>query len=53
MFEDFQDYPWVPPSYRYTDLDTLLASFQEQIIDPAEQKAQELIKQKAQELTQQ
>ena len=28
MFEDFQDYPWVLPTYRYTDLDSLLASLE-------------------------
>ena len=42
MFEDFQDYPWVLPPYRYTDLDSLLASLQGKVIDPAERKAQEL-----------
>jgi len=42
MFEDFQDYPWVLPTYRYTNLDSLLASLQGNIIDPAEHKAQEL-----------
>jgi len=42
MFEDFQDYPWVLPTYRYTNLDSLLASLQGNVIDPAEQKAQEL-----------
>ncbi len=44
MFEDFQDYPWVLPTYRYTDLDSLLASLQGKVIDPAEHKAQELTK---------
>ena len=44
MFEDFQDYPWVLPTYRYTNLDSLLASLQGNVIDPAEQKAQELTK---------
>ncbi len=54
MFSDLSHtYHWILPIYRYTDLDSLLASLQEQIINPAEQKAQELIKQKAQELTQQ
>jgi hypothetical protein len=42
MFEDFQDYPWVLPTYRYTNLDSLLASLQGNFIDPAEHKAQEL-----------
>src|SRR5258708_4531988 len=54
MFSDLSHtYHWILPIYRYTDLDSLLASLQEQIINPAEQIAQELIKQKAQELTQQ
>jgi len=54
MFSDLsRTYHWILPIYRYTDLDTLLASLQQQIIDPAEQKAQELLKQKARELTQQ
>ena len=54
MFSDLsRTYHWILPIYQYADLDNLLASLQEQIIDPAEQKAQELIKQKAQELTQQ
>ena len=54
MFSDLsRAYHWILPIYRYSDPDTLLASLQEQIIDPAELKAQELIKQKAQELTQQ
>ncbi len=44
MFDDFQDYPWVLPTYRYTDLDSLLASLQGNVIDPAEHKAQELTK---------
>src|SRR6266446_29016 len=44
MFEAFKDYPWVLPPYRYIDLPTLLATLEEQIIDPAEQKAHELMK---------
>jgi hypothetical protein len=38
----FQDYPWVLPIYHYTDQASLLTSFKEQVIGPAEQKAQEL-----------
>ena len=54
MFSDLSHtYHWILPIYRYTSLDSLLSSFQRNIIDPAEHKAQELIKQKAQELTQQ
>jgi hypothetical protein len=44
MFEDFQDYPWVLPTYRYTNLDSLLTSLQGRVIDPAERKALELTK---------
>ena len=38
----FQDYPWVLPISRYTDQASLLTSFKEQVIGPAERKAQEL-----------
>jgi uncharacterized protein YjbI with pentapeptide repeats len=40
-------YHWVLPIYRYTDLDSLLATLNERVLAPAEQKAQEL----AQEIT--
>src|SRR5438128_10364900 len=42
MFEHFPRYPWVLPIYRYPDVDKLLHSIQEHIIDPAEKKAREL-----------
>jgi hypothetical protein len=43
MFEDFRRrYHWVLPTFRYQDIADLLASLQEQVIEPAEQKAQEL-----------
>jgi hypothetical protein len=42
MFEHFTRYPWVLPVYRYGDEASLLQSLQEQVIAPAEQKAQEL-----------
>ena len=44
MFEHFKNYPWVLEAYRYTTLDRLLASLKEHVIEPAEQKAQELEK---------
>jgi uncharacterized protein YjbI with pentapeptide repeats len=43
MFEDLRRrYHWVLPTFRYHDTADLLASLQEQIIEPAEQKAKEL-----------
>jgi len=44
LFETFKAYPWVLPIYHYTDLTGLLESLKENIIEPAEQKAQELEK---------
>ena len=45
MFEDLEDtYHWVLPTYRYTSLEVLLASLKTNVIEPAEQKAQELEK---------
>jgi len=44
MFEHFTKFPWVLPIYQYTDLPNLLTSLKEQVIDPAEHKAQELTK---------
>ena len=44
MFEYFTRFPWVLPIHRYTDLPGLLISFKEQVIRPAEQKVQELVK---------
>ena len=45
MFEDLRRrYHWVLPTFRYQDTADLLASLQEHIITPAEQKAQELEK---------
>jgi len=44
IFEHFTRFPWVLPVYHYTDEETLLLSLKESIIDPAEQKAQELAK---------
>jgi len=44
MFEHFTRYPWVLPVNRYTDEVSLLASINEKVIVPAEEKAQELAK---------
>jgi uncharacterized protein YjbI with pentapeptide repeats len=44
MFEHFTRFPWVLPVYHYTDQASLLQSLQENVIDPAEQKAKELEK---------
>lgn len=45
MFRDLrQRYHWVLPTYFYTDQAHLLATLQEHVIAPAEQKAQELAK---------
>jgi Pentapeptide repeats (8 copies) len=44
MFEHFTRYPWVLPVYRYTDQASLLRSLKKHVIEPAEQKAQELEK---------
>ncbi len=45
MFRDLrQRYHWVLPTHSYTDQAHLLATLKEQIIEPAEQKAQELEK---------
>jgi hypothetical protein len=45
MFVDFlKTYHWVLPIHYYTDQDHLLAALKEAVIEPAEQKAQELEK---------
>ncbi len=36
-------YDWLLPIYRYADLDSLLATLNEKVLAPAEQKAQELV----------
>ncbi len=47
MFHDLQRrYHWVLPIYQYQDLSSLLAALQDKVIEPAEQKAQMLDKQK-------
>jgi hypothetical protein len=50
MFEHFISYPWVQPIYQYHDLEELLHSFQERIIDPTEKKVRELAIEKAKRL---
>jgi hypothetical protein len=42
MFEHFTRFSWVLPVYRYSDEASLLQALQKKVIDPAEQKAQEL-----------
>ncbi|BCL82173.1 pentapeptide repeat-containing protein [Ktedonobacteria bacterium brp13] len=42
MFEHFKRYSWVLETYRYQDIPTMLASLNENIIEPAEKKAIEL-----------
>ena len=44
MFEHFTRYSWMLPVYQYLDEVSLLQSFQEFVIAPAEQKAKELAK---------
>lgn len=51
MFDNFKRYPWVLPTHRYKGLDDLLKSLKERVIDPAEQKAKELAREKAKMLT--
>lgn len=50
MYEHFVSYPWVEPIYHYRNLDELLHSIQERIIDPAEKKVKELAIEKAKRL---
>ena len=42
MFEHFTRYPWVLPIHHYPDLQGLLTSLKEEVIEPAEKKAKEL-----------
>ncbi len=44
MFVDFSLYHWVLPIHFYKDQTNLLATLKEKVIEPAEQKAQELEK---------
>ena len=49
MFKDYWKYQWVLKVYRYNGLEDLLVSLKEHIIEPAEKKARELAKLKAEE----
>ena len=49
MFRDLRMYPWVLPIARYEDIPGLLAALKAQVIEPAERKAKELAKLKAEE----
>lgn len=42
MFRDYWKYDWVLPVYRYNDVDSLLASLKEHVIEPAENKVLDL-----------
>jgi hypothetical protein len=42
MFESFKKYHWVLSIYEYSDLDELLSSLGENVIEPAEAKVIEL-----------
>jgi hypothetical protein len=46
MYRDFEDYHWVLPLYRYSDVPMLLLSLKEKVIHIAEEKAKELEKKK-------
>jgi len=50
MYEHFISFLWVQPIYHYRDLDELLHSLQEHIIDPAEKRVRELAIEKAKRL---
>jgi hypothetical protein len=49
MFKDYWKYQWVLEVYRYNGREELLASLKEHVIEPAEQKAKELARLKAEE----
>lgn len=42
MYDHIERYPWVLSIHRYRDLDDLLTSLKDKVIDPAEAKAREL-----------
>lgn len=43
MFNDFGDYPWVLPLYRYKNAAHLLQSVGDSVIAPAEKKVQQIL----------
>jgi len=43
MFDDFSDYPWVLPLYRYKNIAHLLQSVADSVIAPAEKKVQQIL----------
>ena len=49
MFRDLRKYPWVLPTARYEDTPGLLAALKAQVLEPAEQKAKELARLKAED----
>ena len=53
MFKDYWKYQWVLEVYCYNGLEELLASLTEHVIEPAERKAKELAKSRAQEFEKQ
>lgn len=50
MFVDFRKYHWVLPIHLYKDRESLIASLQDEIIEPADKKARELAREKAKRL---
>src|SRR5258708_1402428 len=50
MFVDFRKYSWFLPVYLYKDQASLIASFKNEIIEPADKKARELAVEKAKRL---
>lgn len=42
MFLDFKDYPWVLGAFQYDDVKNLIVALKEKVIDPAENKANEM-----------
>ena len=47
MLQDLRKrHPWVLPTYRYKNLDSLIASLQTKVIEPAERKVQQLERKK-------
>ncbi len=43
MFEHFKRYPWVLPIYTYSNIDDLVRSISDKIINPAELKVKEIV----------